>query len=307
VKALENESQPAILGCVSWFHNLGSLSLSNARLAVTFYKVLINLPNLRDLSLVSCHIANPPPHFPQSFPSFRLDPVEITATSLTISDVNAYWFVPDREEEDDDEDEEDYEYENDHDHYQPPSILHLFTLFPRVRAVTLGSFVQMPASFLQQITSLSLPAMSSEDAVELLNNHIPPTPNLLHLTVVAKTEHPHAPRQGLPPPPPLRAALPLLESFTGPAPLAADVLRCSPTLISLMLNTFLGTTQGTLAIIEAANGASLREISLRVTEWDDEVLLAIVQRLHACQDLRVVFHFSQPSDVSLFHSVKTHE
>ncbi|KAJ6556039.1 hypothetical protein B0H19DRAFT_1262156 [Mycena capillaripes] len=269
----EIESQPEILSHVSSFRNLGSLSLSNAWLAISFCQVLANLPSLTHLSLESCSVANPPPHFPHSFPSFSPNPVGITVNVLTLfNDEDDAWEAPHR-----------------NNHWQPPSTLHLFWLLPRLRTLTLGSLIHMPASFLQQIISLSLALMAMLHAINTLNLYLPHTANL-----PPRTEEP-------PPPPQLLLGVPLLESFTGPAYIAARLLPGAPLLRLLKVDTFLQKTQDALELIEAASGSSLHTIELRIEDSGDEVLRAVAHHLRTCEDVRVVFRFSRPSYDLLFN------
>ncbi|KAJ6529628.1 hypothetical protein B0H19DRAFT_1384813 [Mycena capillaripes] len=299
---LDNESHPAILMHISWFPNLWSLSLSNACLSITFYQVLGHLPNLTHLDLVSCGLANPPPHFPYSFPGFSSEPA-ISVTDLSISYVESYQYKPpfDKERAHD----QDYvkQYNDYCNHFEPPAILHLFSLLPHLCALTLASYTAIPISVLQQLTSFSLSAMELEDAVLLLKMYLRVTPNLLHLSVESPAERVELRREGEEPPAPpqLLVELPLLESYDGPAYIAARLMSGSPKLTSLKINAFLKKTEEAVALIEAASGAALREIELCIQEWDDEVLLAVAHRLPACEDVRVVFRFSQPSDDFLFN------
>ncbi|KAJ7095573.1 hypothetical protein C8R44DRAFT_889992 [Mycena epipterygia] len=63
----------------------------------------------------------------------------------------------------------------------------------------------------------------------------------------------------------------------------------SPSLVTLKITTPLANTPDALTFIEHANPTTLCVIELSLTEWDDEVLLAIVYRFTACCDIKLVF------------------
>ncbi|KAJ7652386.1 hypothetical protein DFH06DRAFT_1206005 [Mycena polygramma] len=294
-----NETHPAILHHVSWLKNLRTLSISHATLAITFYNVLINLPSLTHLNLVSCRVANAPHHFPyfSESPPLSAEPLEITVTDLTLCTVTGYRYVPADEYEDFDNAEANYLYRD--MHWDTGPIFVLFTVFPHLSALTIDShFDSMSSpSNLPQITTLSLPAMHLQNAIALLNRRLPGMPNVKHLQIVAP---PHI----LPPSEPygFRTAplafglqLPLLQSFTGPAEIATGLIPHAPLLTSLKINVFLPKTTDALELIEATNGAKLRQLELRVPDWDDELALTIVHSLRACEDLKIVWRFGQPS------------
>ncbi|KAJ7652393.1 hypothetical protein DFH06DRAFT_1331031 [Mycena polygramma] len=296
----ENESHPTILQHASLFRNLSSLSLSNSGLAVTFYQVLLNLPNLTHLNLVSCRVANAPPHFPYSFPSLSADP-EVSVTHLTLSHVSTYHYIPPVDEDEDHPNVPD-------NHYVPLNgILPLFIHLPRLNSLTFNSSIRLPI-FLPQITSLAIPAMHLEHAIDLLSHRLPAMPNIQHLRIGALPERPQPrtpPREDpqAPPPPMLSFGvhLPELESFVGPVNIARSLVPLAPLLSALTVNVFFAKTADALAMIECAKGSQLRSIELRVSEWDDELLLAITHSLRGCEEVNVVWRFGQPSDEFLFN------
>ncbi|KAJ7090085.1 hypothetical protein C8R44DRAFT_861310 [Mycena epipterygia] len=282
LKSLQDSAPyPAILDHISWFHNLNNLSLSNGRLPAIFYNVLLSLPQLTHLTLDGCQIPDAPDHFPFSYPSFMDEEVEpaISITHLTLR--------------------------NRVIRYDPSTqtfldwmgAIPLLKLLPHMRSLTTG-YLTIPISTLQQLTSLTVVSCPSpEHTVRILNAYLPYTPNLLHLTVGAPMHQ--STREA--PPQITQTSLPLLETLTGPGFVAHGILRDSVNLESLTVNTALAKTEDALDLIEAANVVTLRAIQLRLTEWDDEVLLAITHRLRACRIVKVVFHFSQPSDDFLFN------
>ncbi|KAJ7764310.1 hypothetical protein B0H16DRAFT_443580 [Mycena metata] len=289
------ESHPAILRSATRFHSLSSLSLSNARLGPTFYQVLIGLPNLTHLSVNSCCLAAAPPHFPYSFPSFSANGTTgISVTDLTIQRISTYHHVYYSDEEDDD------------DGFwvslpQRPDLA-FFALLPHLRALTVSRYVKIPIANLPQLTSLTLVAgMGTGAAIHLLNEYLPHTPSLLHLDVGLTTDKWWDPSREPPELPALQGSLPLLQSFTGPAIIAASIIPDSPALASLKINNFLVKMEEALMLVERVNADSLHEIDLRLAKWDDEVLLAITQRLTECRDVRIVYCFSEPSNVFMFN------
>jgi hypothetical protein len=48
------------------------------------------MPNLTHLGLDSCEVHAPPPFFPNSFPSFSAERVEISVTDITLRNVRQY-------------------------------------------------------------------------------------------------------------------------------------------------------------------------------------------------------------------------
>ncbi|KAJ7264280.1 hypothetical protein C8J57DRAFT_1624806 [Mycena rebaudengoi] len=122
-------------------------------------------------------------------------------------------------------------------------------------------------------------------------------PNLVHLHMGSTVDH-STPADALPE---LDATLSILESPTGPAFTVTSLLEGSHTVSSLKITTLLSKTQDALDLIERANLSILLVIELRLTEWDEEVLVAITHRLYDCQELRLVFQFSQPTDEFLFN------
>ncbi|KAJ6521167.1 hypothetical protein DFH09DRAFT_1426092 [Mycena vulgaris] len=268
---------PLILNHVPGFQNLDTLSLSNVILPPVFYHVLLSLPNLTHLELLTCRVSDAPPHFPFSFPSFLEQDsrgIEIGITHLSLSNVRRDSPLPGTF------------------HFH----IDLLTFLPVLESLTLDDFPSVPDSVLQQLTSLTLrPAPSPDVVVHQLNAYLPHTQNLLHLTIGA----PEAPAREILPQ--IVPTAPLLETLTAPESIAHGVLLGSPLLQSLTINTPFAKKQNALDIIERIHGATLRTLALTLTEWDDEVLLAIAYRLPACRSVKVVFTFAQPSDAFLFN------
>ncbi|KAF8174013.1 hypothetical protein K438DRAFT_1940021 [Mycena galopus ATCC 62051] len=115
------ESHPAIVHSVPRFCNLGSLSLSQAHLWISFDKVLVNLPRLAYLRLQSCGLGQSPSHFPHSFPGLSSDPAEVPITNLSLDDVQPYIY-PDMDEGNKTPNFIDMEF---------PQVLPLFTFLPQ--------------------------------------------------------------------------------------------------------------------------------------------------------------------------------
>ncbi|KAJ6526163.1 hypothetical protein DFH09DRAFT_1286010 [Mycena vulgaris] len=271
---------PLVLNHVSWFQNLDTLSLSNVILPPVFYHVLLNLPNGKHLNLHSCHVPDAPPKFPFSFPSFwdqDMEDIEIGVTHLSLRNV--------------------IRAIQGSIHGDPHTQIDLFKFLPDLEALTLEYVPPVPISILQQLTSLTLlPARSPDQTVYQLNEYLPHTPNLIHLNIGAPRTH--TMREA---PPPIVPTVPLLETLTGPEFVAHAVLLGSPTLVSLTVNTPLEKTRDALDLIEKCNGPTVVDIELSLTEWDDEVLLAVTQCLPACRSVKVVFRFSEPTDSFLFN------
>ncbi|KAJ7687745.1 hypothetical protein B0H17DRAFT_1180766 [Mycena rosella] len=274
---------PRILNQVSWFHNLGTLSLSNGFLPPVFYHVLLSLPNLTHLKLHSCHVPDAPAHFPFSFPSFwdkDADDIAIRVTHLSIRNV--------------------LRYPTAFDPMAPPnphSQIDLFNFLPALVSLTLEHLPTVGIPVLQQLTSLTLlPTHSPEHTVTQLNEYLPFTSNLLHLKIGAPATQ--AMREA---PPPIVPTVPLLETFVGPEFAALSILGGSPALVSLTVNSPLAKMQDALDLIEQTNPLTLRALELNLVEWDDEIILAITHRLLACRSAKVTFRFSEPSEDFLFN------
>ncbi|KAJ7652385.1 hypothetical protein DFH06DRAFT_535286 [Mycena polygramma] len=286
-----NESHPAILRHISWFKSLKSLSISNAALAVTFYEVLANLPTLTHLSLVKCPIANAPPHFPSSFPSFSAGPVEISVTDLTLAHVWGHKHVPADEYVVPVDTGIIYRYRRALSKWTVP----LFKFLPHLTALTLDTVFSawsMPRS-LPEITTLSIVNMPLEDAIMCSNSHLRIMPNLQHLHFVRLYETPMVMR---PDDPDEDVDLPWLQSFTGPAVVATSLVSRAPLLTALTINLFIAKTTDALALIEATNVTELRQIELRLRHWDDQLMLTVMYRLCACEDVKILWRFGQPSE-----------
>ncbi|KAJ6556023.1 hypothetical protein B0H19DRAFT_1235385 [Mycena capillaripes] len=159
--------------------------------------VLVNLPNLTHPSLEPCWVANPPPHFPHSFPSLSPKPVDTTINNLTLSD------------------------------------------FP-------GGI-------------LATPARKATPAAATAPVRCAPSRVVLRPCI-------HRP---------------------------AALLRRAPAPL-VKVDTFSSKTQDALELIDAASGAPLHTIELRIENWDDEVLLAVAHSLRAYQDVWVMFRCSLP-------------
>ncbi|KAJ7167931.1 hypothetical protein C8R46DRAFT_1270567 [Mycena filopes] len=282
------ETPPRILSSALRFPNLTSLSLYRVCLGPAFYQVLAGLPNLTHLSLSHSQLASAPPHFPHSFPSLAAeDSQPVAVTNLTMEAVDSYF----------------HRYDRDDTIWttraESPEV-QLFLFLPRLHTVTLKSFVRIPRAVLAQLTTFALaPGLRTKDAIDLLNVYLPHTPALLHLRIGATVEwaRPGAHADTAVPLPTLTAGLPLLHSFVGPGVIAADLIARAPVLASLTVNDFLPDTAQALTVIERASADSLQHIDLSLVQWDDEVVLAITRRLLACREVRVVYRFSQPSNV----------
>ncbi|KAJ7470113.1 hypothetical protein B0H11DRAFT_2041459 [Mycena galericulata] len=276
------DSHPEVLNRISWFHNLGHLSLSNGNLPILFYHLLLNLPRLTHLSLMECGIPALPPNFPLSFPSFSdpsIDPIDISITNLSLRNVSEYSPTGNWAE---------FSYF--------PSSLNILKFLPRLRALTVDAGIPVGASVLQQLTSLTiLPCPSSELTIQTLNFRLQHAVNLLHLSVgtpliETPRDTPHL----------ITTPLPLLETLAGPQFVVQRVLCESQSLVSLKVDA-ISKAEDALRIVEMLNAATLRSIELDVAEWDDELILAITHRLFACQSVKVTFRFSHPSDSFLFN------
>ncbi|KAJ7136336.1 hypothetical protein C8R43DRAFT_1238991 [Mycena crocata] len=236
--------------------------------------------NLGTLSLsdASCELPHPPDHFPLSYPSFSdvtAEPPEIGITDLSVRNVLGNFG-------------------------EPLPIPELFEYLPHLRTLTTDyTYIHPSEPILPQLTSFTLlPSSSSPDFMGTwMNNCLGHAKNLRHLTI------------GVPralttrnTPPPVQAALPFLETFTGPAFVADGILDGAPALLALIINTVFKKTEEALSIIERVNdAATLREIDLKLVEWDDEVLLAITHRLPACRSVKVSFRFLEPTEAFLFN------
>lgn len=265
----DEAAHPRLLDYVCRFQNLTTLSMDGL-LPPVFYHVLLNLPNLTHLDLNSCLVPFAPPHFPFSYPSFwdkDIGHLTISVTHLTLRGAYAH-------------------YDN------------LLNWLTALRSLTLaGSLeivISMPA--LQRLMSLTLlPADSPAETIEELNTYLQHALNLRHLTVGAPPSQTlHAPLL------PLLFAPPQLETFTGPEFAAHAVLARLPALAALTVTTPLATTRAALALIERAKSLTLRALTLTLTEWDIEVLIAAAHCLPACRRLALAFRFSAPSEEHLF-------
>ncbi|KAJ7167948.1 hypothetical protein C8R46DRAFT_1270591 [Mycena filopes] len=276
----ESEPHPRIMSSVLRFPNLTSLSLSRTRLGPAFYQVLAGLPNMTHLSLSFCQLTPAPSHFPHSFPSFFAeDSQPVAVTDLSIHEVDSSYGAQDIWGTRADSPE-----------------MRLFLFLPHLRALTLKSYARVPRAVLRGLTSFSL-APETTDPIDLLNEYLPHIPDLLHLRIpvgpINKWD-PHG--NGSATAPTLTGTLPRLQSFVGPWVLAASLIADSPALTSLTINDFIPDTAAALTILEGASpsAGTLRHLDLSLVEWDDEVMYAIVGKLRACREVRVVYRFSQP-------------
>ncbi|KAJ7079436.1 hypothetical protein B0H15DRAFT_858734 [Mycena belliarum] len=275
---------PAILNHVSAFKNLGSLSISNASLPPTIYRVLLTLSHLTRLDLQSCYVPDAPPHFPFSYPSFwdqDLDGTDIAsgvthlslrnvarlppAAAVTIADLHAQ--------------------------------IDLFNHLPHLAALTLDYLQSAGPPVFAHLTALTLlPAYTPNHTVGQLNMYLPAAHSLVHLTVGA----PAMPgsRDG---PPTLAPTAPLLQTLAAPEFVARALVPNAPALAALTVNTPLAAVADALALIEGAPAATLHTLELSLDGWDDEVLLAVTQCLPACRRVALTFRFGAPTADFVFN------
>lgn len=162
------ESSPTILGQISLFHNLSSLTISNGILPTTFYQILVHLPRLTHLALESCKMGDLPSHYPHSFPSPATNGISIT----------------------------DISFRNVRRHGVPEIVplssfgpqLDLLRFLPNLCAITTEIDVPICPSVLQRLESLtciSYVCADLEDAtIHGVNKYLIDATNLLHFSVV---------------------------------------------------------------------------------------------------------------------------
>ncbi|KAK7000670.1 hypothetical protein R3P38DRAFT_3218976 [Favolaschia claudopus] len=278
----QSESVTTIVGRISWFANLRTLSFTNASLDGLFYTTLSQLPRLTDLTLDSCSLASPPlviPPTPLQISSPLAVNLDIPVTHLAVSSLSTLYPV------------------NVHTLYR-----HLFGLLRNVVSLTLRDQFPLLVDLLPALHSLSIYASSDEDAVSLLNDRYLPLigSRLLHLRVnfhLAPLDF----RTPVQPVQLVELSAPFLQSFTGSLYLAYCLVPTSPNLSSITISTVVKKTQDALALIEAVSAAPIEEIELGVEDWDDEILLGITHRLPSCRQIKVLFYYSQPSEDFLFN------
>jgi hypothetical protein len=112
------------------------------------------MPNLTHLGLDSCEVHAPSPFFPNSFPSFSAERVEISVTDITLRNVRQY--IP-----------------------SDDAIFHasiggrlLCKSLPRLTAVTIERYTRLHVVVLQQLTTLALLGMRPESAITVLNEYL---------------------------------------------------------------------------------------------------------------------------------------
>ncbi|KAK7007500.1 hypothetical protein R3P38DRAFT_3365812 [Favolaschia claudopus] len=279
----QSESVTTIVGRISWFANLRTLSFTNASLDGLFYTTLSQLPCLTDLSLDSCCLASFPLVVPLTLqnPSPLAVNLDIPVTHLAVASLSTLYPA------------------NTNTLYR-----HHLGLLRNVVSLTLTDQFPNLVDVLPALHSLSICASSDEGAVSLLNHRYLPSigSRLLHLRVnvqIAPLDFrttPVAPAQLV-----VELSAPLLQSFTGSLYLANCLLPTSPNLSSITISTVVKKTQDALALIEAVSAARIEEIELGVEDWDDEVLLGITHRLPSCRQIKLFFYYSQPSDDFLFN------
>ncbi|KAJ6631890.1 hypothetical protein B0H10DRAFT_1495 [Mycena sp. CBHHK59/15] len=277
-------SQLRIVHHVSWFSNLNHLSLFNGAVPSTFYHVLVSLQNLRHLTLDHCHVPYPPPFYPLSFPSFSDAALDNPGIPLTHLDILVTRFY------------------NIYEAMAGPVLFNttpapgLLNILPHLRALK-TDYMELPVHLLEQLTSLSLyPSGSVAETLSELALFLPHTLNLLHLCVDPPQSQ--YTREAIPP---IVVSLPSLRTFSGPCFIADSILDGAPDVADVAINTVIGKVGEALDIIEKLNPLTMRSIDLMLQEWDDEVLLAITQRLTGCDSVKVTYRYSDPADDFLFH------
>ncbi|KAK7042873.1 hypothetical protein R3P38DRAFT_2768362 [Favolaschia claudopus] len=277
----QSESVTTIVGRISWFANLRTLSFTNASLDGLFYTTLSQLPRLTDLSLDSCYLASPPlavPPTPLQNSSPLAVNLDIPVTHLALTSLSTSQHT--------------YSFYRD-----------LLGLLRNVVSLTLTDQLPHLVDVLPALHSLSICASSDEGAASLLNRRYLPSigSRLLHLRVnvqIALLDFrttPVAPAQLV------ELSAPLLQSFRGSLYLANCLIPTSPNLSSITISTVVKKTRDALALIEAVSAAPIEEIELGVEDWDDEVLLGVTHRLPSCRQIKLFFYYSQPSDDFLFN------
>ncbi|KAK6988098.1 hypothetical protein R3P38DRAFT_3229649 [Favolaschia claudopus] len=270
------ESITAIVERITWFPNLKSLSLANVHLSESLYAVLAQIPTLTDLSLDSCHLAVLPTLLQNPLPTVNLN---IPITHLTVGGLFPLDAVQIR-----------------------TLYRQLLALLQNLISLTLKDHFPIFLGSLPTLTSLCICAPYEDHAVSLLNVHNLPSiaANLLHLRVdvLDAPTDPHTPVE---PVEIVEISAPLLQSFMGSLYIANCLLRTSHNISSITITTFVKRTQDALGFIEAASTSPIEVMELGVEDWDDEVLLAITHRLPSCRQIKLFFHYSQPSDDFLFN------
>jgi hypothetical protein len=171
---------------------------------------------------------------------------------------------------------------------------------PNLRSYVTDSIgIQIPTEASAQLSSLTLALTGVmgdiQPRLDLLLHRMPA---LTHLDVSIATNGHQAP-QGTastvspqPSPP-----LPALRTLSVPWPAAGHILAGAPALAHLRVTSPIIKPTDAVWLLERLRATPLRTAALRLHVWDDEVLLAAVRCLPACEVLEIVYKDGGPSEV----------
>ncbi|KAJ7922409.1 hypothetical protein B0H13DRAFT_1983062 [Mycena leptocephala] len=263
----ENDDFRRIFGCIQSFSRLKHIKLSFGAVPDVLYSTLQSLPSVTHLSLKCCAIPYPPLFFPYSYPSPLLRPYHVANFLLDTVTV--------------------------------PIAYHL----PNLRSYVTDSIgIQIPTEASAQLSSLTLALTGVmgdiQPRLDLLLHRMPA---LTHLDVSIATNGHQAP-QGTastvspqPSPP-----LPALRTLSVPWPAAGHILAGAPALAHLRVTSPIIKPTDAVWLLERLRATPLRTAALRLHVWDDEVLLAAVRCLPACEVLEIVYKDGGPSEGFVF-------
>ncbi|KAK6966560.1 F-box domain-containing protein [Favolaschia claudopus] len=275
------QDHPEIFGRIQSFPKLQHLKLAFGAVPDVLYSTLQALPSVTHLTLTSCSIPPPPPFFPLSFPSPD-PPAEIQVTHLTVLKLRPTLSVTFNA-----------------DAVTAPIAYHLSNL----RSFTTDSLgIQIPVDASARLTSLTVKLMGHVDVVQSrLDAMLHRMPALVHLDVsIATYLNQLAPHDTILLSPQPRPALPALRTLCAPWLAAGHVARGAPELTHFHATSPIPKSAWLLERLRS--GVPLLRVALlRLSAWDDEVLLAAARCLPSCEVLEVVYHDAGPSDSFLFN------
>ncbi|KAK7024694.1 F-box domain-containing protein [Favolaschia claudopus] len=277
------QDHPEIFGRIQSFPKLQHLKLAFGAVPDVLYPTLQALPSVTHLTLTSCSIPPPPPFFPLSFPSPN-PPAEIQVTHLTVLKLRPTLSTTFNA-----------------DAVTAPIAYHL----PNLQSFTTDSLgIQIPVDASARLTSLTINLMGLVgDVQSRLDAMLHRMPALVHLDVSIATYlnqlAPHGTALLSPQPPP---ALPALRTLCAPWPAAGHIAPGAPELTHFRVTSPIPKSADAVWLLEhLRSGVPLLRVALlRLSAWDDEVLLAAARCLPSCEVLEVVYHDAGPSDSFLF-------
>ncbi|KAK6964735.1 F-box domain-containing protein [Favolaschia claudopus] len=277
------EDYPEIFGRIQSFPKLQHLKLAFGAVPDVLYSTLQALPSVTHLTLTSCSIPPPPPFFPLSFPSPN-PPAEIQVTHLTVLKLRPTLSVTFNA-----------------DAVTAPIAYHL----PNLQSFTTDSLgIQIPVDASARLTSLTINLMGLVgDVQSRLDAMLHRMPALVHIDVSIATYlnqlAPHGTALLSPQPPP---RLPALRTLCAPWPAAGHIAPGAPELTHFRVTSPIPKSADAVWLLEhLRSGVPLLRVALlRLSAWDDEVLLAAARCLPSCEVLEVVYHDAGPSDLTSF-------